>query len=151
MRVGFSHTTQKVLAVGIIFLLWVVSQYLGHHTHEVGRSISPTKNATSHAVTEDSRIQQGKTKPAGIEIPQEAYQTIELIWKGGPFLYEQDGITFFNRERKLPQKSKGYYREYTVPTPSLRHRGARRIVAGSGGELYYTDDHYRTFTKLAPP
>lgn len=49
---------------------------------------------------------------------------------GGPFPYDKDGTTFFNRERLLPLETRGFYREYTVPTPGLRHRGARRIVCG---------------------
>ena len=63
-------------------------------------------------------------------------------------LIERDGVVFGNRERLLPQRERGYYREYTVPTPGLKHRGARRIVAGRGGELYYTDDHYRSFKRI---
>ena len=48
----------------------------------------------------------------------------------------------------LPIQSGGYYREYTVRTPGVRDRGARRIVAGSGGEYYYSDDHYRSFRRI---
>ena len=45
-------------------------------------------------------------------------------------------------------RERGYYHEYTVPTPGVKHRGARRIVAGREGELYYTDDHYRSFRRI---
>jgi ribonuclease T1 len=55
---------------------------------------------------------------------------------------------FGNYERLLPRKPRGYYHEYTVPTPGAHDRGARRIIAGQGGELYYTDDHYRTFKRI---
>lgn len=85
---------------------------------------------------------------AAAELPPEARETIALIRKGGPFPYERDGVVFGNFEKLLPQKERGYYREYTVPTPGLKHRGARRIVAGRGGELYYTDDHYRSFKRI---
>src|SRR5688572_12291560 len=54
-----------------------------------------------------------------------------------------------NFERILPRRDRGYYREYTVPTPGESDRGARRIVAGDGGEKYYTDDHYETFRFIA--
>jgi len=84
------------------------------------------------------------------ELPREARQTLELIKKGGPFPYERDGIVFGNFEKRLPVKERGYYREYTVPTPGLKHRGARRIVAGRGGEYYYTDDHYASFKRIRP-
>jgi ribonuclease T1 len=79
------------------------------------------------------------------DLPSEARQTLKVIGQGGPFPYPKDGITFGNRERRLPPQRKGYYREYTVKTPHSRDRGARRIIAGSPGEFYYTDDHYNTF------
>ncbi|MBN8727217.1 MAG: ribonuclease [Xanthomonadales bacterium] len=62
-------------------------------------------------------------------LPPEAANTLELIARGGPFPYRQDGAVFQNRERRLPQAPRGTYREYTVPTPGARDRGARRIVA----------------------
>ncbi|MCW5883219.1 MAG: ribonuclease N [Anaerolineae bacterium] len=79
------------------------------------------------------------------QLPREARQTLALIDKGGPFPYRQDGQTFQNREGVLPPKADGYYREYTVETPGSDDRGARRIVTGRGGEVYYTDDHYASF------
>jgi ribonuclease T1 len=82
------------------------------------------------------------------DLPAEARQTLALIKAGGPFPYQRDGAVFGNREGLLPKRSRGYYREYTVRTPSARDRGARRIVAGRGGEFYYTDDHYRSFRRI---
>jgi ribonuclease T1 len=90
------------------------------------------------------------------ELPPEAASTLQLIKRGGPFPYRKDGSVFQNRERRLPQRTSGYYREYTVPTPNSRDRGARRIVAGQGktgdvrtsGEYYFTADHYRTFRRI---
>lgn len=79
------------------------------------------------------------------DLPKEAQATIALIARGGPFPYRQDGQTFQNRERILPAHPSGYYREYTAETPGSADRGARRIVAGEAGELYYTDDHYDSF------
>jgi ribonuclease T1 len=82
------------------------------------------------------------------ELPLEARVTLQRIHAGGPFPYPQDGRSFSNREHLLPTQRRGYYREYTVPTPRLRERGARRIVSGRGGEFYYTDDHYRSFKRI---
>jgi ribonuclease T1 len=82
------------------------------------------------------------------DLPAEARDTLALIKAGGPFPYPNDGKTFGNREAHLPKHGRGYYREYTVRTPGMRDRGARRIVAGRGGEFYYTDDHYRTFKRI---
>lgn len=82
------------------------------------------------------------------ELPREAIETIALIKQGGPFPYARDGAAFGNREKLLPARERGWYREYTVRTPGERTRGARRIVAGRDGTLYYTDDHYRSFRRV---
>lgn len=102
-------------------------------------------------------------------LPAEARHTLQLIQRGGPYPYERDGVIFGNFEKLLPAAQRGFYREYTVITPGVRHRGARRMVVGceqlqlqqqptqqtpgllrlahcrDGGKLYYTADHYRTF------
>ena len=85
------------------------------------------------------------------DLPAEARRTVALIRKGGPFPYERDGAVFGNFEKLLPVKARGHYREYTVRTPGAKSRGARRIVAGKGGELYYTDDHYNSFSRIEEP
>ncbi|MFN8483362.1 MAG: ribonuclease [Anaerolineae bacterium] len=82
------------------------------------------------------------------DLPPEARKTIALIEKGGPFPYSRDGIVFENREGRLPKKPSGYYHEYTVDTPGSADRGARRIITGQNGEMYYTDDHYDTFVRV---
>jgi ribonuclease T1 len=83
------------------------------------------------------------------ELPADGRSILALIRAGGPYRYSQDDQVFGNFERVLPRKDRGYYREYTVPTPGESDRGARRIVAGTGGEKYYTDDHYETFRFIA--
>lgn len=82
------------------------------------------------------------------DLPPEAAQTVDLIDAGGPFPYEKDGSTFGNYEGLLPDRPDGYYSEYTVETPGSDDRGARRIVAGSQGELYWTEDHYESFERI---
>lgn len=82
------------------------------------------------------------------ELPREARATIGLIKQGGPFPYERDGIEFRNFEKRLPSRERAYYREYTVRTPGVTSRGARRIVAGRDGEFYYTADHYQSFVRI---
>ena len=81
-------------------------------------------------------------------LPREAQQTLQTIKRGGPFAFERDGVVFGNYERRLPQRNRGYYHEYTVPTPGAKNRGARRIIAGANAEYYYSDDHYRTFKRI---
>ena len=86
------------------------------------------------------------------ELPQAGRATYELIRAGGPFPFDKDGIVFGNRERQLPAERRGFYREYTVPTPGSRDRGARRIVCGGPARApqacFYTADHYASFRKI---
>ena len=89
-------------------------------------------------------------------LPPEAYETVDDIEAGGPFDHPRnDGVTFGNREGLLPDEGRAYYREYTVETPGLDHRGARRIVTGGPDardpeHWYYTDDHYESFCEFTP-
>lgn len=82
------------------------------------------------------------------DLPREALETIALVAQGGPYPYEQDGSTFANREGLLPPAAEGYYQEFTVPTPGSPDRGARRIVVGGDGEVYFTNDHYQSFSEV---
>ncbi|ADV27298.1 guanine-specific ribonuclease N1 and T1 [Pseudoxanthomonas suwonensis 11-1] len=86
-------------------------------------------------------------------LPAEAGPVVERILQGGPFPHRQDGSVFANREGRLPQRPRGHYHEYTVPTPGLSHRGARRIVTGGDPpvEWYYTADHYESFRAFQAP
>lgn len=88
-------------------------------------------------------------------LPPEARSTHELIVKGGPFPHSKDATVFGNRERLLPQRQRGYYLEYTVPTPGARDRGGRRLVCGGKPAArpttcFYTDDHYASFRAIQP-
>ena len=87
-----------------------------------------------------------------LDLPAEGRETLERIRRGGPFRYERDGIAFGNREHLLPSMPRGYYREYTVPTPGAKNRGARRIVCGgppAAPEVcYYSDNHYQSFRRI---
>ena len=87
-------------------------------------------------------------------LPPEAQQTQRLIFAGGPFPFAKDGVVFGNFERVLPRRERGFYREYTVPTPGSRDRGARRIVCGGTqptrpDACFYTADHYASFKHIA--
>ena len=86
------------------------------------------------------------------QLPRQGQETWVLIRQGGPFAHDKDGTVFGNRERMLPPKQRGYYREYTVLTPGSRDRGARRIVCGGAPRVpdacYYTGDHYASFSRV---
>jgi ribonuclease T1 len=107
---------------------------------------SQTIDARPQQTDEPSRKLDSVVRDA--EERAELQKTLDLIARGGPFPYEKDGSVFANRERRLPQHERGYYREYTVVTPRAQNRGARRVVRGNGGETYYTRDHYRTFVRI---
>ena len=97
----------------------------------------------------------GQAVVALATLPPQAQSTHRLIFSGGPFPYSKDGTVFGNRERLLPQKARGHYREYTVKTPGAHNRGARRIVCGGKPTTqpeacFYTDDHYASFKRIAP-
>jgi len=82
------------------------------------------------------------------QLPPEAADTVALIDADGPYPYDQDDSVFGNFEGLLPDEPTGYYREYTVVTPGSSDRGARRIIAGKNDELYWTDDHYQSFSRI---
>jgi ribonuclease T1 len=89
------------------------------------------------------------------QLPRQGQDVYQRILAGGPFTYDKDGVVFGNRERLLPRQTRGFYREYTVPTPGARNRGARRIVCGgkvvrSPETCFYTQDHYQSFQKIDP-
>jgi ribonuclease T1 len=90
----------------------------------------------------------GLSAVAAAALPVEAQRVLRLIDAGGPFPYSQDGAVFGNVERLLPAHQRGWYHEYTVPTPGSRDRGARRIIAGQDGARYYTADHYESFARV---
>jgi ribonuclease T1 len=118
--------------VALVLLAWVLGHGAFSGAGSAASSAPPTISATS-----------------ATSLPLEARQTLALIESGGPFPYDQDGVVFENREGLLPDHDSGYYHEYTVPTPGSPDRGARRIITGSAGELYYTDDHYRSFERIS--
>jgi guanyl-specific ribonuclease Sa len=84
------------------------------------------------------------------DFPPEAQATLRLIASRGPFPHERDGVVFGNFEHRLPEQPRGYYHEYTVPTPGARNRGARRIITGGDPPqvFYYTGDHYQSFQQI---
>lgn len=113
-----------------------------------GASRPTTTSLPAPAATAEAPTQPAPAPPD--YLPAEALRTIELVRRGGPFPYRQDGGVFANREGHLPPRSRGWYREYTVDTPGLGHRGARRIITGGQPprEWYYTGDHYDSFRRF---
>ena len=140
-----SYRTWLILVVVIVVgLLW------NRHGGPLGPSAGPRTQTTA------SRPTPNQAAPApGLPsfLPPEARDTLALIARGGPFPNRQDGVVFGNREGLLPPQPRGYYHEYTVATPGLDYRGARRIITGGNPPVvyYYTDDHYRSFRAFEVP
>ncbi|MHC5907711.1 guanyl-specific ribonuclease [Streptomyces sp. S6] len=133
----------RVLLCVLVLVGGVAGCSAGHHTngatgHTTGRPTNDTSGRSTHDTS-------GLATVKATDLPAEARKTLALIDKGGPYPYSRDGVVFGNFEGRLPKQKRGYYHEYTVKTPGSRDRGARRIVTGQGGEIYYTDDHYDTF------
>ena len=117
----------------------------------VGLSFAFTLPATARTPHSHSEL----PSVALVTLPAQAKSTHQLIFNGGPFPYDKDGTVFGNRERLLPIKQRGHYREYTVKTPGARNRGARRIVCGGQPPTqpevcFYTADHYASFSRIVP-
>jgi len=123
----------RVLLCVLVLVGGVAGCSSGHRTNDTSANGTSTHNTTGLATVKAA------------DLPAEARKTLALIDKGGPYPYSRDGVVFGNFEGRLPKQKRGYYHEYTVKTPGSRDRGARRIVTGQGGEIYYTDDHYDSF------
>ncbi len=119
-------------------------------SQESAVTTSQAPETTTAVIDEPATFQQFSDLPpiAVTELPLEAIDTLDLISSGGPYPFDRDGLTFQNREGLLPDHPRGHYQEFTVITPGLDHRGAKRIVAGADGELYYTSDHYDSFREI---
>lgn len=128
-------TSRRVLTLATLILAAVGTFLVQDKTPSTSPPVLPGSAVASVAI-------------AGL--PAQGNEVLVMIRQGGPFRYEKDGTVFGNRERLLPSQKRGYYREYTVPTPGLSHRGARRIVCGGQqpkrpDACFYTEDHYSSF------
>ncbi len=157
-RRGLTRTLGVLVGVALVVLAVVV---LGRGAAGGGSATTvpddrgtPAAGRSATAAARPSSAAERRDPQSGLPwvdvsaLPREADATLALIDAGGPFPYAKDGSSFGNRERILPRRSSGYYREYTVPTPGSSDRGARRIIGGRSGERYWTADHYATFSRI---
>ncbi|HEX6756065.1 MAG TPA: ribonuclease domain-containing protein [Mycobacteriales bacterium] len=148
------RTRRPLLALVVLAALLAGEYLLSAIRSDPARdAAAPTATATAGptAGSADSLSTADGLRVVGASaLPAEARRTLILIDRGGPFPNERDGAVFGNVERLLPQRPRGWYHEYTVPTPGEDDRGARRIVAGRDGTLYYTADHYESFVRVEP-
>lgn len=131
--------------------LIVVALLVGYlYTHHHPSDMTPPPTAAASGQPRASAESESHAPHLPAFLSPEAHTTLDLIASGGPFPYRQDSEVFGNYEHLLPEEPRGYYHEYTVPTPGARNRGARRIVTGGNPPdvYYYTDDHYRSFRQF---
>jgi len=149
-------------------LLWFIAALAFSGLAAARGDVPPAQTQTQSPVQSQTQSKARAQEIHVAELPREARETLQLIRRGGPYPHDRDGVTFGNYEKLLPAAPRGHYREYTVMTPGVRHRGARRIVVGcerqraaspspgalrlvqcrDGGEFYYTADHYRSFRRI---
>jgi guanyl-specific ribonuclease Sa len=137
------------VAVAAVCLLTLTPACTSHTPAHFTGSRSGSTSAPSSGTASRSGLKTCEIS----SLPAEAASTVNLIHHGGPFPYSRDGIVFGNFEHRLPSQSRGYYHEYTVPTPGAKTRGARRVITGgkpltNPAEFYYTGDHYETFCQI---
>lgn len=134
-----NQKTARIVAIVVIAMLVIT----------LAASLFGCSASTKTKSSSDVDAVSGLKIVAVAAMPKEAQDTLKLIDQGGPYPYSRDGVVFGNLEKILPKHDRGYYHEYTVTTPGEKDRGARRIVTGNAGERYYTDDHYKSFRKIA--
>lgn len=142
-----------ILVVVAALALWAWRQHDAAPRGVDATATASVAGADGAGIERPGRTARGDVADAGrwpAFLPPEARDTLALIETGGPFPHRQDGSTFQNREHRLPEHERGYYREYTVETPGSDDRGARRIIAGGDppSEFFYTDDHYGSFRRF---
>ncbi|MFG2840715.1 ribonuclease domain-containing protein [Streptomyces zaomyceticus] len=144
----------RVLLALVLCVLLAGCSSVGGGTAPVRTTAPATGQSTGQSTGDATAEAAAPTGTSGLptvraaDLPPEARRTLALIARGGPYPYAKDGAVFSNFERILPRKERGHYREYTVKTPGERDRGARRIVTGRNGEIYWTDDHYESFREV---
>jgi ribonuclease T1 len=142
-----------LLALVALIVLLVIGYAVSAVHHGSPRSPTSASAASHGGAPTPGRGTGPASTGSGVEVPlsslpSQASATVALILQGGPFPYRQDGVVFVNAERHLPIEARGYYHEFTVPTPGSTDRGARRIITGLDGEFYYTADHYESFRRV---
>ena len=158
----WNRTTVKAVAITFVTLvatLFFIKWTFDHDGETItlfGDDPTQSSSASPTGPAPSPTVQSGDIDPdSGLpwvledELPVEGQATLALIDQGGPFPYDKDGSTFGNFEQLLPDHPRGYYHEYTVVTPGSKDRGARRIIAGSADEFYWTEDHYTSFERIA--
>jgi len=145
---------KRIFIVAIIlFLAWQWSLHRDSIPAPAAPSATIASSSTNDKSAPNTPPISNEAAPANdnnADLPPEAQTTLRLIASNGPFPFDRDGVVFGNFEHPLPQQARGYYHEYTVPTPGASNRGARRISAdGDPPRVFsYPGDHYESFQRI---
>lgn len=123
-------------------------------------SVEPSVPETQPAISEDGNY----TTREDVALYLETYDRLPdnfitksearaLGWEGGSLEPYAPGMCiggdkFGNYEGLLPKEEGRVYRECDIDTLGADSRGAKRIVYSNDGLIYYTGDHYASFTLL---
>lgn len=117
---------------------------------EPEEALLPEDGSYTHAEDVALYIHQYGHLPGNFISKKEAEK---LGWSGGSLEKYAPGkciggSRFGNYEGALPEKKGRTYTECDIDTLGAKSRGAKRIVFSNDGLIYYTADHYETFTLL---
>ena len=100
-----------------------------------------------------SSVSQRKDSQNG-SVPEKVYEVLRYVKANGQAMNGYvGGRRFGNYEKRLPMKEDGrkiQYQEWDVnPKRQGKNRGVQRLITGSNGKAYYTEDHYDTFVEVS--
>ncbi|MDI9876019.1 ribonuclease domain-containing protein [Flectobacillus rivi] len=139
-----------VLALLVGFNWQSIAMSFSEGIHHVEKQNDFRKKKHKKKKDENSQNNTDKIKSNG-EIPSKVYEVLSHIKSNGkPIDGYVGGRKFGNYEKLLPREDeegrKIQYQEWDVnPKVEGKNRGTERIVTGSDGKAYYTNDHYRSF------
>ena len=146
------------------FSLVLLTEEPGHETPAPSDTPKPTASPTPRSTESPVKYGEDYDDKDGValylhlfgELPPHFITKKEaqkLGWTSGEVEYYRSGAAiggdyFGNYEGLLPKKKGRQYYECDIGTVGKKSRGAQRIIFSSDGLIYYTDDHYESFTLL---
>lgn len=154
-------TTFVLFALVIVALLYSITGTVGMDRSPADARVTPSPAAVvGETIEEDGWYYSAEDVSLYLytyeELPDNFITKDEaeaLGWEGGSVEdyapgYAIGGDRFGNREGLLPDAPGRDYYECDIDTNGADSRGAKRIVYSDDGLIYYTDDHYESFTLL---
>lgn len=146
--------TQLILGIiiGLLIGIFIGKQFPGKNQSEI--AVSPTASKVIPSPDVNAATTTLNKSDSNTGIPQKVYDVLKYIRANHHAMQGYvGGRVFSNREKIVPQNDdKGNpieYQEWDVnPKVEGQNRGAERILTGSDGRAWYTDDHYKSFKEI---